>query len=330
MNNVRWGILSTARINRRVIPMIHISRRGKLTAVASRDLDKGKAYAAQWNIPLTFGSYEEMLASDEIDAVYISLPNHLHCEWSIRAMQAGKHVLCEKPLAISVEDAVKMIRTSRETGTKLAEAFMYRHHPQTKLIGEWIHQGKLGEITLVQGMFSFIMQNRDTNVRMVADYGGGALWDIGIYPMSFSQYIFGRAPQTVSAVQWIGGSGVDESFAAQMDYGNGQTAQIGCSFRVPFATSVVIHGTQGRFEVTRPFTLTNEKGSQLLFTPVDGATQKVSVKKIDAYLGEIEDMQDAILEGKPNLIPLEESLDHIRTARALYTSAASNQIISLG
>jgi D-xylose 1-dehydrogenase (NADP+, D-xylono-1,5-lactone-forming) len=330
MDIVRWGIVSTAHINRRVIPMIHASRRGKLVAVASRDLEKGKAYAAGWNIPRTFGSYEEMLSSDEIDAVYISLPNHLHCEWSVRAMQAGKHVLCEKPFAISVEEAEKMIRTRDETGTILAEAFMYRHHPQTKLVGEWIRDGRLGEITLVQGIFSFTMQNKDTNVRMVSAYGGGALWDIGIYPMSFAQYIYAQPPTSVTAVQWVGETGVDESFAAQMDYGGGQTAQFGCSFRIPFAASMTIHGTLGRFEINRPFTRTNEKGSQLIYTPVDGSSQKIKVKKIDPYLAEIEDMQAAILDGKKNLVRLSESLDHIRTARALIKAAETKQIVHLG
>jgi D-xylose 1-dehydrogenase (NADP+, D-xylono-1,5-lactone-forming) len=329
MDIVNWGIVSTAHINRRVIPMIQSSPRGRLVAVASRDLIKGQAYAATWKIPHTFGSYEEMLASDTVDAVYISLPNHLHCEWSIKALQAGKHVLCEKPIAISVNEVEKMIRTSQETGKHLAEAFMFRHHPQTKLVGEWIRTGKLGEITLVQGMFSFSMQNKDTNVRLVANYGGGSLWDIGVYPLSFAQYIYGHPPKSVIANQWVGESGVDESFAGQMDYGEGQTAQIGCSFRNPYATPFSIHGTLGRLEMNRPFSNINEADSQLLFTPVDGETEKVNIEKIDAYLAEIEDMQAAILDGTPNLIHLEESLDHIRTARALYAAAQTRQIVYL-
>lgn len=323
MNTVRWGILSTARINRRLIPMIRQSKRGRLVAVASRDVQKAKTYASEWDIPIAFGSYEEILAADDIDVVYISLPNHLHCEWAVRAMLAGKHVLCEKPFALTVDEVEKMTQASQATSRVLAEAFMYRHHPQTKMVGKLIKEGMVGEVTLVQGTFSFFMDNRETNVRMVPGYGGGALWDIGIYPLSFAQFVYGRAPSTVSANQWIGPSGVDESFAGQMDYGNGQTAQIACSFRNPFTTSIVIHGTKGRFEINRPFLGMNERDRQLLFTPVNGNSQKISVPRLDPYLGEVEDMHAAILDGQPNLIGLGESLYHIKTACALYASAQS-------
>jgi predicted dehydrogenase len=329
MNTVRWGILSTAHINRRVIPVIKETRRGKLAAVASRDGEKANEYAAEWQIPRAFGSYEDMLGSDEVDAVYISLPNHLHCEWTVRALQSGKHVLCEKPFAISVEEAEKMIRASRETGRVLAEAFMYRHHPQTKLAGEWIRNGKLGKVTLVQGMFSFFMQNRETNARLIPQYGGGALWDIGIYPLSFAQYIYGRAPSSVSAVQWVGETGVDESFSGQMEYGSAQTAQIACSFQIPFATSMVINGTLGRLEIAWPFTRINEKGRRLVFTSTDGNSEKISVPRLDPYLGEVEDMQNAILDGAPTLIQLEESLDHVKTACALFKAAKDQQTVHL-
>ncbi|RPJ44429.1 MAG: gfo/Idh/MocA family oxidoreductase, partial [Chloroflexi bacterium] len=167
MNAVRWGLLSTANINRRVIPAIRAENRSTLAAVASRDLGKGQAYAREWEIPRAFGSYEEMLGSDEIDAVYISLPNHLHCEWTVKALEAGKHVLVEKPFTITVKEADQMIAASRRTGRVLAEAFMYRHHPQTKLVGEWVRSGRLGEIRLLRAAFSFYMSNRTGNVRLL-------------------------------------------------------------------------------------------------------------------------------------------------------------------
>jgi len=326
---VRWGLLSTARINRRLIPAIRADQRGELVAVASRDEARARAYAAEYNIPQAFGSYAAMLDSGEIDAAYIGLPNHLHAEWSIHALEAGVNVLCEKPFAITLDEVDAMIAASRRTGKVLAEAFMYRHHPQTKLVGNWIKEGKLGEVTLVQGTFSFFMNDRETNVRLVPEYGGGALWDVGIYPLSFAQYIFGRTPAAVSAVQWVGPSGIDESFAGQMDYGGAQTAQIACSFRNPFMASVVIHGTLGRLEINRPFLNMNEKGHQLLFTAVDGSSQRISVPRLDPYLGEVEDMHGAILDGQPNLIRLEESLHHIKTACALYAYAQNNQRIRL-
>ena len=186
MTTVRWGLVSTANINRRVIPAIRQSARGQLTAVASRDIDKSTAYAAEWQIPSAFGSYEAMLASDEVDAVYISLPNHLHAEWTIKALEAGKHVLCEKPFAVTLEDVDRMIAASRQTGLVLAEAFMYRHHPQTKIVGDWVREGRLGDIARVSAVFNFSGMQPD-NVRLNPGWGGGSLWDVGVYPISLAQ-----------------------------------------------------------------------------------------------------------------------------------------------
>jgi D-xylose 1-dehydrogenase (NADP+, D-xylono-1,5-lactone-forming) len=329
MQHIRWGLLSTARINRRLIPAIRASKHGQLAAVASRDAAKAGQYAAEWNIPRTFGSYEDLLASSEIDVVYISLPNHLHAEWTVKALRAGKHVLCEKPFALSVDEVDSMIRASRESGRVLAEAFMYRHHPQMKLVGDYIRSGKLGQISLARGIFSFFMQNPAGNVRMVPEYGGGALWDIGIYPLSFAQFVYGEVPHSVTASQQIGSTGVDETFAGQLHYASGASAQISCSFRIPFHTSVEVHGNQGSLEITRPFTEPNQRGREIRFTPVEGAAQKLSVKKLDPYLGEVEDMHAAIIDGTPPLISLQESRDHVRTANALYQAARTGQPVSL-
>ena len=330
MKTVRWGLLSTARINRRLIPAIRGAKFGRLAAVASRDLVKGQAYAKEWEIPRVFGSYEEMLASDEVDAVYVSLPNHLHAEWTVKALEAGKHVLCEKPFAISVEEVDQMISTSRRTGKVLMEAFMYRHHPQMKLAGEMLRDGKLGEVRLVRGAFSFYMDNRAGNVRLEPTYGGGALWDVGVYPLSFAQFAFGELPERVSGQQWIGETGVDEIFAGQLHYPGGRAAQIYGGFAVPFHTLVEIHGSQGRLTINRPFVNPNEKGSEILFTPVDGNPQKLKVKAVDPYQAEVENMHSAILEGQPPLISLEESRNHVRTTLALYESARIGKTVSLG
>jgi len=178
MQSVRWGLLSTANINRRLIPAIIESTRGKLIAVASRSLKNAETYAKKWKIPSAFGSYEEMLDSGLIDAVYISLPNHLHAKWTIKALEAGLHVLCEKPFATSLQE-VDAVTAARDKSDKVvAEAFMYRHHPQTKLIGEWVQSGKLGEITLIRSAFTYRMspnqrQEDNLNVRLVPEYGGG-------------------------------------------------------------------------------------------------------------------------------------------------------------
>lgn len=328
MNVVRWGLLSTANINRRVIPAINMSPRGELAAVASRDLPKAQSYARQWEIPKAFGSYEEMLDSGKIDAVYISLPNHMHAEWTIRALQAGVNVLCEKPFAITLEEVDRMITTSRETGMVLAEAFMYRHHPQTKLIGEWVKSGRLGEIVQVRGIFTFKIEHDQPNLRLYPpEQGGGSLWDVGVYPVSMAQYVFGGPPEQVYANQWTGPTGVDEVFAGQMRYPGGGLGQVACGFRTPYHTYVDIMGTEGTLMVERPFT--GMEDGRILFQSEEGQAQPILLPREELYLGEIEDMQAAILDGKPAYVSLEETRNHVRTALALYESARTGAVVKL-
>ncbi len=336
MSKVRWGLLSTANINQALIPAIRASQRGELVAVSSRSKVKAQAYAIQWEIPKTFGSYQEMLDSGEIDAVYIGLPNHLHVEWSIRAMQAGVHVLCEKPFALTLEEVDAMMAAKEETGVVLAEAFMYRHHPQTRIAGEWAHSGKLGEIILVRGAFDFLLppERRQPNaldVRLVPEFGGGCLWDVGVYPLSFAQFIMGGPPTWVFGSQWIGETGVDEVFAGQMGYSEkagDSYAQISSSFRTPFHTFIEIVGTEGRLYLTKPFVGLQE-GRMMTFYPKRGQPVEVPVPEMELYLGEVEDMHAAILDGKPNYLALDETRNHIKTVLALYESAKTQAAIHI-
>jgi len=331
MKKARWGLLSTARINARLIPAIRSSQRGELTAVASRDEATAKKYAGEWEIPHFFDSYEAMLESDKVDAVYIGLPNHLHKEWSIKAMQAGKHVLCEKPFALSLPEVDEMIEASLKTGCKLAEAFMYRHHPQTKLVGEWVQSGKLGEISVVRGAFNFMIR-KEYDIRKVPEFGGGCLWDVGVYPMSFAQYIMGEAPKAVSGFQYISKDGIDTSFVGQMIYSGDRLVQITCAFRTPIYTMVEIIGSQGRLVVTRPF-VNMEVDGRIIFYPPDsepsGPFTDVPFEKRKLYLDEVEDMNDAILDGKPNYLKLEETRNHVRTILALYKAAQTGSVVKL-
>ncbi len=323
---IRWGIVSTANINRRVIPAIRQSHHGELIAVASRSKEKAEAYAREWEIPISFGSYQEMLDSGQVDAAYISLPNHLHAEWSIKAMQAGLHVLCEKPFALTLEDVDAMIATHQETGRVLAEAFMYRHHPQTRLVGELVSSGSIGEVSLVRGTFDFAFGSRE-NIRLVPECGGGCLWDVGVYPLSFAQYIMNEPPEWVIGAQWLGQTGVDESFAGQMGYSGGRFAQISASFRTPLYTFTEVVGTLGRLYLSTPFVGANE--SVMTFFPAEGDPEIVPFEEQYLYLGEIEDMHAAILDGKPNYLTLQETRNHVRTVLALYESASKNQVVKL-
>lgn len=324
---IRWGLLSTARINRRIIPAIRASSRSRLTAVASRTESTAIAYAKEWDIPITYGSYEAMLASDQVDVVYISLPNHLHAEWAICAMNAGKHVLCEKPFALSVAEVDRMIQASLSTGCVLAEAFMYRHHPQTKTVLEWVNEGRLGKVLNVFGAFSFKHPGGE-DYRLNPVQGGGSLWDVGVYPISFAQAVFGVAPNKVVGVSRPGSSGVDLTFTGLLEYEGGRCTQILASFDQPFNTRVEIFGDQGRIDIPRPF-LGIETSGYFLFDKGENGPERVEYPIKELYLGEVEDMQSAVLDGKAAEVSLIQSRDHIRTVVALLLSAKSGKPVDL-
>ncbi len=330
MSTVRWGLLSTANINRRLIPAIRASARGELAAVASRDQGAAEAYAASWGIPRAFGSYDALLTSGDIDAVYISLPNHLHAEWAVRALEAGVHVLCEKPFAISLAEVDRAVAAARAGGRVLAEAFMYRHHPQTKAVGEWVRAGRLGEVTVVRGVFNFKMNDRD-NIRLRPEWGGGSLWDVGIYPLSFAQYVMGGPPEWGFGDQWIGPTGVDESFTGTLHYPGGGMAQISSAFRAPFYNHLDILGTDGRLVLNRPFNGMEDAERRLTFYDGAGQAQEVPVEAAgqELYAGEVEDMHAAILDGRSSYVSLDETRNHVRTALALYESARRGERVYL-
>jgi xylose dehydrogenase (NAD/NADP) len=189
---LRWGLLSTARINRALIPPLQASKRSQLCAVASRSQAKADEFASQCGIPRTHNSYEALLADPEIDVIYIPLPNSLHAEWTIRAVEAGKHVLCEKPLAVSTAEVDAIIAAAQAHGKIVAEAFMYRHHPQTLKIKALVDSGAIGELRMVRGAFTFNI-NRPDDVRLDPQLGGGSIWDVGCYPLSFTRYVVGCA-----------------------------------------------------------------------------------------------------------------------------------------
>ena len=328
MTKVRWGLVSTANINRRLIPAIRASSRGDLVAVASRRQASADAYAAEWNIPQAYGSYEALLTSGRVDAVYVGLPNHLHADWTIRALEMGIHVLCEKPFALSLADVDRMADAARDNGRVLAEAFMYRHHPQTRAAGDWVRSGRLGDLAILRGVFTFSMDSRD-NIRLVPEWGGGSLWDVGIYPLSYAQFLLGEPPVWVFGDQWTGSSGVDESFAGTLHYSNGAIAQISSAFRTPWTTHFDIMGTKGRLVMNRPFTGIEGDERRLTFIDAGNHAHEIPVEEKELYIGEVEDMHNAILDGRPNLIGLDETRNHVRTVLALYESARRGERVFL-
>jgi D-xylose 1-dehydrogenase (NADP+, D-xylono-1,5-lactone-forming) len=316
----RWGIVSTARINRRVIPAIRATSGAALVAVASREPSRARAYADEWEIPDAHGSYDELLARDDVDAVYISVPNHLHAALAIAAADAGKHVLCEKPLALTTADVDTIAEAAQRTGVVIAEAFMYRHHARTRRVQAIIASGRIGDVQLVRSSFSFRL-DRPGDVRLDPAIGGGSLWDVGCYPVSLARTTIGESPVEVHGWQRLGPTGVDIAFWGTLCFPSGAVAQIDCGFAVPFRTGAEIVGTQGVIVLPRPFLTTGAE--PILVGPSDDAlTEEVVASDPELYRPEVEDLMAAARGERQPLVTLADSRANVATIVALYTSAS--------
>jgi len=306
---VQWGLLSTAHINRKIIPAITQSAQGNLLGVASRSQSKAHVYADEWKIPRAYGSYEELLADKEINVVYISVPNHLHAEWIIKCLQADKHVLCEKPMCLSLEEleAVKMM--SDQTGYKVMEAFMHLHHPQTHLWKSIVDTGVLGEIQHIRSSFTSTLDRSIENYRWDPDAGGGALWDIGVYPVSLIQYLYGASPNSVFGSMYTEG-GVDVSTSAMLDFGQGRSAQLFVSFRSTFSTDTMIQGSAGQLYISHPYTNVDQCKAYIRRGNV---LEHLDVPRQYLYSGEIAAMHDLIIDQKIPNVTLEVSRNVLST-----------------
>ena len=322
---LRWGFLSTAEINHALISPLRVSKRNQLVAIASRSDEKAKAYAKKWEIPRAYGSYEALLADPEIDVIYNSLPNHLHADWTIKALKAGKHVLCEKPLGLTASDVDKMFATAKESGRVLTEAFMYRHHPQTLKVKEIVESGVLGKLRFLRGSFTFTL-NREGNYRFSKDMGGGSIWDVGCYPISYTRMLLGTSPVEVFGWQVSGQEGIDQSFVGQMRFPEGILAQFDSGFQSPFRTEMEIIGSLGTLFIPNPFR--PGKNEEILLKKND-KVEKIKIRGQELYLGEVEDMADAILLGKAPRVSLEDSRENARTIQALLESAKRGKVITL-
>jgi D-xylose 1-dehydrogenase (NADP+, D-xylono-1,5-lactone-forming) len=319
MSLLRWGLLSTARINRLIIPAIRASSRSEVTTVASRTRDRAQAYAAEWKIPHALGSYEALLADPEVDVIYISLPNSAHVEWTVRSLEAGKHVLCEKPLALSVEDVDRVQAAATRASRAAAEAFMYRHHPLTHAAEAVVRSGRLGAVRGFKGAFTFPL-TRAGDVRLEPALGGGSLWDVGCYPVSYTCLLAAAAPVEVFGWQQSSASGVDLEFAGMMRFADGSVAQFDSGFKGPLRSEMEVIGTDGVLRIDRPFR--TDAMSRLLLTTGD-ETRTLPFETEPPFAGEIADMEAAALDGRPPRIPLSESRRTVQTIRALYDAAGS-------
>ncbi|HEX6291944.1 MAG TPA: Gfo/Idh/MocA family oxidoreductase [Herpetosiphonaceae bacterium] len=320
MTKLRWGVLGAANIARKkVIPAIQASTYGTVVAIASRDRARAEQLAQDAKIAQVFDDYTALLNSSEIDAVYIPLPNSEHYRWTIAAAQAGKHILCEKPLALTVQQAEEMVAAAERAGVKLAEAFMYRHHPIVKDILDLLHGGMIGELRIVRGTFSFGIV-ADSNIRLSKELGGGALMDVGCYGVNLARLAVGTEPEAVAAVAVYGPSGVDESFIGVMRFPNGVVAEIDVSLKAAGDTRYELIGSSGRIFVRQGFRPeANEEGE--IQVHQNGEVSRIFTDTVDQYQLMVDEFARAALEDRPLRYPPQDAVANMRVIEALRKAA---------
>jgi len=329
---IRWAVLSTANIGRAtVIPAIQASHNGELVAVASRDPGKASEFVSRLGIPRSYGSYAALLEAEDVDAVYIPLPNSLHREWTIRAAQAGKHILCEKPLALNADECLEMDAAARQHGVLLMEAFMYRFHPRTQKVLELVQAGAIGELRLIHSAFTFRLTRPD-NIRWSAELGGGSLMDVGCYCVNLSRTVAGALgdksisgyntaePEVVQAVARWSPSGVDEQMAGTLHFTDGLLAQFDSALTMERREAYELAGTEGFLAVEKAF-LPGE--DPVTIAEVHGRQEKKyhTVDGTDEYQLMVEHFADCILQDKTPAYTAVEAAANMRVIKALYRSA---------
>jgi predicted dehydrogenase len=321
MTKIRWGILSTARIGtKQVIPAMQQGQYCEVTAISSRDMDRAQAAAETLGIPKAYGSYEELLADPEIDAVYNPLPNHLHVPWSIKALEAGKHVLCEKPIALTAAEGQQLVDAARQhPHLKVMEAFMYRHHPQWQLAKRLVNEGQIGELRTIQTIFSYYLVD-PKNVRNQADIGGGGLMDIGCYAISLSRFIFDAEPErVVGIVEFDPLFKTDRLASAIMDFGRG-TATFTCGTQLASYQRVNILGTQGRVEIEIAFNAPPDRPCRVWHQRGD-EVEEILLPVVDQYTIQGDLFAQAILNDTPVPTPIEDAVANMQVIERIFESA---------
>jgi predicted dehydrogenase len=323
MAKIRWGVLSTANIGvAKVLPAMQLGSYCEVTAMASRDLTKAQAAASRLGIPKAYGSYEELLADPEIDAIYNPLPNHLHVPWSIKALEAGKHVLCEKPIGLSAAEAGELVAAAqRHPRLKVMEAFMYRHHPQWQRARAIVNEGGIGELRTVQSFFSYYNDD-PANIRNQADIGGGGLMDIGCYNISLSRFIFGAEPQRVcSIVEYDPQLKTDRLASGLLDFGRG-TSTFTCSTQLAPYQRVNIFGDAGRIEIEIPFNAPPDRPCKIWHQHA-GGVEEIVFDVCDQYTIQGDLFARAILDDTPVPTPIEDAVANMEVIEAIVRSAKS-------
>jgi predicted dehydrogenase len=325
---LRWGVLSTAAIGlRKVIPAMQLGQFTSVTAIASRDVAKAKSAAAEHGIASAYGSYEELIADPNVDAIYNPLPNQLHVPWTIKAAEAGKHVLCEKPLSLTVAEAKTLLPVRHRTGVKIGEAFMIRSYTQWLRLRQLLDQGRIGELRSVVAAFSFF--NRDPqNIRNRVDSGGGALYDIGCYCIQSSRYAFGGLPtRVVGLIERDPDFGVDRLTSALLDYPGGQ-AIFSCSTQLIPYQRVHFLGTKGRIEIEIPFNAPKDRPTRMFIDAsgdiFGGGIATEEFPTADQYTMQGDAFSKAVLDGGEVPVPLEDAIANMAVIEAIFKSAETN------
>ena len=330
MSKVRWGILSTAKIGtEQVIPAMQQSELCEIRAIGSRDGEKAKSTADQLGIPIAYGSYEELIQSDEIDAIYNPLPNHLHVAPSIQALEAGKHVLCEKPIALTADEGQQLVDAAKaHPQLKVMEAFMYRHHPQWQRAKEIVERGGVGQLKTIQSFFSYFNDDA-SNIRNQADIGGGGMMDIGCYCVSLARFIFARQPERVMGlVEYDPQMKTDRIASGILDFGDG-TSTFTCSTQLTSFQRVNIFGTTGRVEIEIPFNAPRDVPCRI-WHEADGKIEEIAFPVCDQYQIQGDLMSQAILNDTPVPTPIEDSVANMRVIEAVFASGESGQWQAVG
>jgi predicted dehydrogenase len=323
MSKIRWGILSTADIGLgQVIPAMQQGAYCDISAIASRDLERAQAAAKRLGIAKAYGTYEELLADPEIDAIYNPLPNHLHISWSIKALQAGKHVLCEKPLAPTVAEAQLLLDAAHQhPELKVMEAFMYRLHPQWQLARQMVRDGKIGTLRTIQSFFSYYLDDPN-NVRNIAAFGGGGMLDIGCYTVSLARFIFEAEPKRVfGIVEHDPNFKTDRLTSAILDFGTG-TSTFTCSTQLTNYQRVNIFGTQGRIEIEIPFNAPANQATRIFYQHTD-EVEELQLAASNHYTLQGDQFSQAILNHTEVPTPLEDALANLQVIEAVFRSGQS-------
>ncbi|HSK16265.1 MAG TPA: Gfo/Idh/MocA family oxidoreductase [Gaiellaceae bacterium] len=320
---LRLGLLSTARINRRILPAAAASDLVEVAAVGSRTPERAEAYAREHGIPVARGSYEALLADSSIDAVYVPLPNSLHVEWSRRALEAGKHVLCEKPLTERSAEAETLFHLAGGHGLVLAEAFMYRHNPQTRRLAELVRDGAIGRLGLVRTSFSFAVEGA-ANIRLDSELGGGSLGDLGCYCVSGARLLAGE-PASAFGRAVVGPTGVDDLFTGSLSFPGGVHALFDCGLRLPFRATLEAVGTDGALFVDDPW-LCRRPGIELRRGE---SVERIGVEAADSYRLELDDFARAVAGESEPLLGRADAVAQARVLGALRRSAQDGAAVSL-